>query len=183
LGSVDLDALLGQRTVVFDGLRADAAKTRSSVGSSIPVILHLSTPRGPPFALKAGSLGFSSLFSVEVIEADELIEAEHCRQNFIFVFVCAGYEQPVFKSETKFENGTGWPSFCRPIEGMVDTKLDRSFLMERMGMHCPRCGGHLGHVFEDGPPPTGQSYCINGFALKFWLRVLGMTTKFALGRL
>ena len=83
------------------------------------------------------------------------------------VFVCAGCELPLFKSETKFESGTGWPSFWSPIDGAVGTKLDRSFLMERTEVHCRRCGGHLGHVFDDGPPPTGLRYCMNGLALKF----------------
>jgi peptide-methionine (R)-S-oxide reductase len=83
------------------------------------------------------------------------------------VFVCAGCELPLFKSETKFESGTGWPSFWSPIEGAVGTKTDRSFLMERTEVHCRRCGGHLGHVFKDGPPPTGLRYCMNGVALKF----------------
>jgi peptide-methionine (R)-S-oxide reductase len=83
------------------------------------------------------------------------------------VFACAGCELPLFKSETKFESGTGWPSFFRPIEGAVGTKTDRSLWMERTEAHCRRCGGHLGHVFNDGPPPTGLRYCMNGVALKF----------------
>jgi peptide-methionine (R)-S-oxide reductase len=83
------------------------------------------------------------------------------------VFACAGCELPLFKSETKFESGTGWPSFWSPIEGAVRTKSDRSFLMERTEVRCRRCGGHLGHVFDDGPPPTGLRYCMNGVALKF----------------
>ncbi len=83
------------------------------------------------------------------------------------VFVCAACELPLFKSATKFESGTGWPSFWSPIEGAVGTKLDRSLLMERTEVHCRRCGGHLGHVFKDGPPPTGLRYCMNGVALKF----------------
>jgi len=83
------------------------------------------------------------------------------------VFVCAGCEFPLFKSETKFESGTGWPSFWSPIEGAVGTNSDRSFGMERTEVHCRRCGGHLGHVFKDGPLPTGLRYCMNGVALKF----------------
>ena len=83
------------------------------------------------------------------------------------VFVCAACELPLFKSETKFESGTGWPSFWSPIEGAVGIKLDRSLLMERTEVHCRRGGGHLGHVFKDGPPPTGLRYCMNGVALKF----------------
>jgi peptide-methionine (R)-S-oxide reductase len=83
------------------------------------------------------------------------------------VFACAGCELPLFKSETKFESGTGWPSFWSPIEGAVGTNVDRSFLMQRTEVHCRRCGGHLGHVFNDGPPPTGLRYCMNGVALNF----------------
>jgi peptide-methionine (R)-S-oxide reductase len=83
------------------------------------------------------------------------------------IFICAGCELPLFKSETKFESGTGWPSFWSPIEGAVGTKTDRSFLMDRTEVHCRRCGGHLGHVFNDGPRPTGLRYCMNGVAMKF----------------
>jgi peptide-methionine (R)-S-oxide reductase len=82
-------------------------------------------------------------------------------------FVCAGCRQPLFDSRTKYESGSGWPSFYRPKEGAVGTSRDRSFLMERTEVHCAQCGGHLGHVFSDGPAPTGQRYCMNGAALKF----------------
>ena len=83
------------------------------------------------------------------------------------IFACAGCDLPLFSSETKFESGTGWPSFWSPVDGAVGTKTDRSFLMERTEVHCRRCGGHLGHIFNDGPPPTGLRYCMNGVALKF----------------
>lgn len=82
-------------------------------------------------------------------------------------FVCAGCELPLFKSETKFESGTGWPSFYTPIEGSVGVQKDFSWGMVRDEVHCRRCGGHLGHIFKDGPPPTGLRYCINGVALDF----------------
>lgn len=82
-------------------------------------------------------------------------------------FVCAGCGTPLFDSGTKFESGTGWPSFFAPIEGGVGTTTDRSFFMTRTEVHCAKCGGHLGHVFPDGPPPTGQRYCMNGVSLKF----------------
>ena len=82
-------------------------------------------------------------------------------------FACAGCDLPLFASETKFESGTGWPSFYAPIEGNVGKTEDRAYGMVRTEVHCRRCGGHLGHVFEDGPPPTGLRYCMNGVALRF----------------
>jgi peptide-methionine (R)-S-oxide reductase len=82
-------------------------------------------------------------------------------------FACAGCDLPLFSSETKYESGTGWPSFWRPLPNAVGTSVDRSFLMTRTEVHCRRCGGHLGHVFEDGPKPTGLRYCMNGVAMKF----------------
>ena len=82
-------------------------------------------------------------------------------------FACVGCDLPLFSSDTKFESGTGWPSFFKPLENAVGTTEDRTFGMVRTEVHCRRCGGHLGHVFDDGPKPTGLRYCLDGLALVF----------------
>ena len=83
------------------------------------------------------------------------------------VFTCRLCGLPLFKGGSKFESGTGWPSFDTPVDGAIETSVDRAWGMSRTEVHCSRCGGHLGHVFPDGPPPTGLRYCINGVALNF----------------
>lgn len=83
------------------------------------------------------------------------------------IFHCAGCKQSLYSSETKFDSGTGWPSFYQALPGAVGTKQDRSLIMARTEVHCSRCGGHLGHIFDDGPPPTGKRHCIDGVALTF----------------
>ena len=89
------------------------------------------------------------------------------REKRAGTFVCAGCGTPLFESGTKYESGSGWPSFYAPLEGAVATTTDRTYGMTRVEVHCHTCGGHLGHVFEDGPAPTGQRYCMNGIAMKF----------------
>jgi peptide-methionine (R)-S-oxide reductase len=83
------------------------------------------------------------------------------------MFHCAGCDLPVYSSKTKYDSGTGWPSFWEAVDGAVGTKDDKSLFMLRTECHCARCGGHFGHVFDDGPPPTGMRHCINGLALTF----------------
>ena len=83
------------------------------------------------------------------------------------MYRCAGCELPVFSSTTKYDSRTGWPSFFRPLPHAVETRTDHALFMERTEVHCHRCGGHLGHVFDDGPPPTHLRYCMNGVALHF----------------
>ena len=82
-------------------------------------------------------------------------------------FACAGCDLPLFSSDAKYESGTGWPSFWQPLPNAVGTTTDSGFLMKRTAVYCRRCGGHLGHVFDDGPKPTGLRYCMNGVAMKF----------------
>ena len=89
------------------------------------------------------------------------------REHRTGTFSCAGCGQALFVADRKFESGTGWPSFFAPLDEALGTTEDRGFGMRRVEVHCSRCGGHLGHVFEDGPPPTGLRYCINGVALTF----------------
>jgi len=82
-------------------------------------------------------------------------------------FACAGCGQPLFSADTKYESGSGWPSFFKPLDDSIETTTDRSYGMTRVEVHCRNCGGHLGHVFPDGPQPTGLRYCMNGVALAF----------------
>ena len=83
------------------------------------------------------------------------------------VYSCAACQLPLFSSQTKFESGTGWPSFYQPLTDAIGTSTDWKLLYPRTEVHCRRCGGHLGHVFTDGPPPTGKRYCMNGVAMVF----------------
>jgi peptide-methionine (R)-S-oxide reductase len=86
---------------------------------------------------------------------------------------CAACDLPLYSSESKYDSGTGWPSFWKPLDNAIGTSVDRSFFTTRTEVHCRRCGGHLGHVFDDGPKPTGLRYCMNGVAMKFVPKATG----------
>ena len=89
------------------------------------------------------------------------------KEHWRGIFACTGCDQPLFRSQAKYDSGTGWPSFTAPIRGAVGTSTDRKIGIPRTEVHCRRCGGHLGHVFNDGPPPAGKRWCINGVSLRF----------------
>ena len=89
------------------------------------------------------------------------------------MYNCAACDLPLYSSDAKFDSGTGWPSFFKPIDNAIGTSVDKSFFSTRTEVHCRRCGGHLGHVFEDGPKPTGLRYCMNGVSMKFIPKAAG----------
>ncbi|MEQ1575093.1 MAG: peptide-methionine (R)-S-oxide reductase MsrB [Vicinamibacterales bacterium] len=148
-----------------------------------PVVYWLS---GPAVANRTASTGVTRAFPVEKSDA-EWRAALTAEQYYVLrghgterpggnalnkekrrgTFSCVGCGNPLFDSHTKYESGTGWPSFYRPLDHAVATTVDSSFFMVRTEVHCVRCGGHLGHLFDDGPRPTGLRYCMNGAAMTF----------------
>ena len=132
-----------------------------------------SAPSGAPYPVQHTVAEWRQLLSPDAFDVLRNAGTEHAFSSPLLnehrkgTFVCAGCDQKLFESSTKFESGTGWPSFWKPIKGAVLERPDNSLGMERTEVLCARCGGHLGHVFEDGPKPTGLRYCMNGVAMKF----------------
>ena len=146
-------ALLGLAALRWPGSGAAAPAARFRVNHTPAEWRRLLGPQRYPILREAGTeRAFTSP-----------LNKEHRKGTF----TCAGCGQRLFSSATKFESGTGWPSFWKPLAGAVVTKSDRAFGMVRTEVLCSRCGGHLGHVFDDGPKPTGLRYCMNGLSLRF----------------
>lgn len=131
------------------------------------------TSSDAPYSVRHTDVEWRKLLSPDAYDVLRNAGTEHAFTSALLnehrkgTFVCAGCDQKLFESDTKFESGTGWPSFWKPIKGAVVERPDHSLGQERTEVICARCGGHLGHVFDDGPKPTGLRYCMNGVALKF----------------
>ena len=136
---------------------------RASSGAGAPV--HFAVNRSP--AQWKQLLGAQRYTILREAGTERAFTSPLLNEHRKGTFTCAGCGEPLFTAGTKFESGTGWPSFYQPLEDAVDTTVDRSLFMARTEVHCARCGGHLGHVFPDGPKPTGLRYCMNGVALGF----------------
>jgi peptide-methionine (R)-S-oxide reductase len=156
--------MIGRREIVFGGIVASgislARRSQAASLSSFEIVRSDEEWRraltGEQYAVLRGH------------ETERPWTSPLDKEQRLGTYQCAGCDLPLFSSHTKFESGTGWPSFWAPIEGSIETSQDRSFFfLVRTEVHCRRCGGHLGHVFDDGPQPTGLRYCMNGVALKF----------------
>lgn len=156
--------------------RRDFTKTGLALAgtlTSVPLLAHAEQPAEKRFAVMKSDAEWKKeltpeQFSVLRKHGTERAGTSPLDKNYApGMYNCAGCGLPLFTSDTKFDSGTGWPSFFAPLDNAVGTQIDKSFFSTRTEVHCSRCGGHLGHVFEDGPRPTGLRYCMNGVALKF----------------
>jgi peptide-methionine (R)-S-oxide reductase len=153
-----LKGLVGAVAAAVGGRRATAAESTAA-----PAVEKLAIPKSE-WKKRLPREAYAVLFE----EATERAGSSPLdREKRAGTFVCAACMLPLFASAAKFDSGTGWPSFFRPIEGHVGTKTDYKLVLPRTEYHCARCGGHQGHVFDDGPAPTGLRYCNNGVALRF----------------
>ena len=152
-----LERMLGAIGLLLGGRRAAAAD------SAAPGIERLELPKSE-WKKRLSPEAYAVLFEAGTERPGSSALEQEKRTGS---YVCAACMLPLFESAAKFESGTGWPSFFQAIEGHVATKTDYKLLLPRTEYHCARCGGHQGHVFDDGPPPTGLRYCNNGVALRF----------------
>ena len=166
--------MMSKRTFLMSGLAALGASAAGLVGlRKMPAAVAGSPAQAGPFEITRSEAEWRKLLSPEQFYVLREHGTERAgtspldKEHRTGTFACAGCELPLFQSTTKYDSGTGWPSFWAPIEGAIGTSEDRSFFAVRTEVHCRRCGGHLGHVFDDGPPPTGLRYCMNGAALVF----------------
>lgn len=166
--------MISKRTFLLNGLAALGASAAAAAGLRNVRAASGGSPAQPgPFEITRSEEEWRKLLTPEQFYILRQHGTERAgtspldKERRTGTFVCAGCDRPLFHSATKYDSGTGWPSFWAPIEGAIGTSEDRSFFAVRTEVHCRRCGGHLGHVFDDGPPPTGLRYCMNGLALVF----------------
>lgn len=166
--------MMSKRTFLMSGLAALGASAAALAGGRRTHAAAAGSAAQPgPFEITHSEEEWRKLLSPEQFYVLRQHGTERAgtspldKEHRTGTFACAGCDLPLFLSTTKYDSGTGWPSFWAPIEGAIGTSEDRSFFAVRTEVHCRRCGGHLGHVFDDGPPPTGLRYCMNGVALVF----------------
>jgi len=166
--------MMSKRTFLMSGLAALGASAAAFAGGRRTHAAAAGSPaQSGPFEITHSEEEWRKLLSPEQFYILRQHGTERAgtspldKEHRTGTFACAGCDLPLFLSTTKYDSGTGWPSFWAPIEGAIGTSEDRSFFAVRTEVHCRRCGGHLGHVFDDGPPPTGLRYCMNGVALVF----------------
>jgi peptide-methionine (R)-S-oxide reductase len=152
--------------------RSFLLQSSAALAASLPALSHAQTPSAADRVVKTKDewrkvLTKEQFYVLREEGTEPAYSSPLNNEKRKGTFVCAGCDLPLFKSETKYESGTGWPSFYAAIPGAVATKVDYKLILPRTEYHCRRCEGHQGHVFPDGPKPTGQRYCNNGVALKF----------------